>query len=97
VKRRLEEKEAEEQNKRQCAEYYFLKIQTQLTRRTAGIRATLYGIVDEFKAVWYTKDALFYTQEENEVVLSGVGRCCDVQVRIVVLLPLLLSRGFLHV
>jgi hypothetical protein len=35
---------------------------------------------------------------ENEVVLVGVGRCCDFRVEIVLLLPLLLlSRGFLQV
>jgi hypothetical protein len=59
LKRRLEEKDKEEeQNKKQCGEYYFVDVRADLARNTAGIRATIYEVADHYNAVWYSKDAL---------------------------------------
>jgi chromosome segregation ATPase len=42
LKRRFEEKDAEDQNKKQCIQYPYLLLKTRLTRRPTGIRAAIY-------------------------------------------------------
>jgi uncharacterized protein (DUF3084 family) len=72
VKRRLEEKEAEEQNKRGCSEYYFLEIRTRLDRRPTGVRATIYELADHHNALQYTKHPFFCTEQNGTVLIMNL-------------------------
>jgi regulator of replication initiation timing len=69
LKRRLEEKAVEEKNKKLCTEYPYLKLRTRLTRRPTGVRATIYELADRHNALQYTKEAVFYA-EENGTLLN---------------------------
>jgi hypothetical protein len=68
LKRRLDEKDAEEQNKKHVGEYYFVDVRADLAKNTAGIRATIYEVADHYNAVWYTKDALWSTERNGRVL-----------------------------
>jgi regulator of replication initiation timing len=69
LKRRLEEKdEEEEQNKKHIGEYYVVDVRADLAKNTAGIRATIYEVADHYNAVWYAKDALWSTERNGRIL-----------------------------